>query len=67
MDRNVLTYRSKARRHSAALSCGVLLGALLLPALALAQASTPPPLDLVPPEDDPLTSAEEGVNTPLER
>jgi hypothetical protein len=66
MDRKLLTYPSKARRHSAALSCGVLLGALLVPALALAQASTPPPLDLVPPEDDPLTSAEEGVNTPLE-
>ena len=59
----------KARRTSVALSCGVLLGAMLVPGLALAQStvpSTPPALDLVPPEDDPLTSGEEGVNTPLE-
>jgi hypothetical protein len=70
MDRKERVVSSiKARRTSVALSCGVLLGAMLVPGLALAQAtvpSTPPPLDLVPPEDDPLTSGEEGVNTPLE-
>jgi hypothetical protein len=69
MDRKSLSRSPKARRSSAALSCGVLLGALLVPALALAQATTPPPpppLDIEPVQDDPLTTGEEGVNTTLD-
>jgi len=66
MDRKSFSPNSKARRPSAARSCGALLGALLVPALAFAQTTVaPPPLDLTPP-DDPLTSGEEGVNTPLD-
>ncbi len=72
MDRNHLSSGWKARRTSAALSCGALLGALLVPALAFAQATAPPPPP--PPSeeeaasagDDALTSQEEGVNTPLD-
>ena len=70
MDRKKLSSWSKARRSSAALSCGTLLGALFVPGFASAQATAtptlPPPVELAPAQDDPLTSAEEGVNTPLD-
>ena len=51
------------RKHSnRALRCGGALGALLVPALACAQATTPPATAA----DDPLTSQEEGVNTSID-
>ena len=64
MDRKSLIANLGARRNSAALSCGALLGALLVPALAFGQQTSTPPTPQI--EDDPLTSVEEGVNTPLD-
>jgi hypothetical protein len=55
MDRKMMFSRLHARRIPAALSCGVLLGALLAPALALAQ-TTPPP----PEEEEAPDSTEQG-------
>jgi hypothetical protein len=72
MDRKLNCPASPARRPTAALSCGALLAALLVPSFAFAQATPPPVADeedataTAPGEDDPLTSNEEGVNTPLE-
>lgn len=68
--KSVIAWR-KARRGTAALSCGALLAALLVPSVGYAQATTPPPAEeeepaLAPGADDPLTSQDEGVNTPLE-
>jgi hypothetical protein len=71
MERASLKRWRKVRRETAALSCGALLAALVAPAGAFAQATTPPPSEeaeevLAPGGDDPLTSQDEGVNTPLE-
>ena len=71
MNRKSVISWLEARRSSAALSCGVLLAAFLVPACAFAQASTATPVPATTPtppdeaagaeDEDVLTSNEEGV------
>jgi len=49
------------------LSCGVMVGVLLAPALALAQATPAPTAEAEEQEAPPLTSDEPGVKSPLDR
>ena len=65
MDRKQISCNPEVRRPPAALSCGLALGALLVPAFAFAQSTLPPPATTQE-EDQALQSNEEGVNTPLD-